>query len=388
MSPSIERILVIVRKELRQALREPRMRGMLLAPPMIQLMVFGFAVNLDVEQARIGWMDGDRTQQSRELRAAFEGSGRFRVIATPQNDTELHDLMDRSKVEGVVRLLPGFGRDLQRGRESEVQVLVEGTNSNTASIVTSYAGRTIARFSAEMLQEQQRIKSVARTVQSGAPIHVTIPQLSVRPRVWFNADLRSRNYFIPGVIVNIITLVTLSLTAMAIVREKEIGTMEQLMVTPIKPIELILGKTIPFALIGFADTILVFAASLLIFHVPFRGSFLLLMVCAGLFLLTTLGAGLFVSTICRTQQQAMMSTFLCFMPFFLLSGFNFPIRNMPIPIQYLTYLNPVRYFVEIVRAIFLKGAGPDTLWPQMTALGVLGVTILGLSVSRFHKKLD
>ncbi len=364
------------------------MRGMLLAPPIIQLMIFGFAVNLDVEQARIAWMDSDRTQQSRELRAAFEGSGRFKVIANPTNDSELADLMDRGKVEGVVRLLPGFGRDLQRGRETEVQVLVDGTNSNTASIVTAYAGQTIARFSVEMLQDQQRVKLIARTMQAGAPVHAAIPQLSVRSRVWFNADLRSRNYFIPGVIVNIITLVTLSLTAMAIVREKEIGTMEQLMVTPIKPIELILGKTIPFALIGYFDTLLVVAAALLIFHVPFRGNFFLLLVCAGLFLLTTLGAGLFVSTVSRTQQQAMMSTFLFFMPFFLLSGFTFPIRNMPVVAQYFTYLNPVRYFVEIVRAIFLKGAGIETLWPQMAALATFGVTILTVSVLRFHKKLD
>jgi len=361
---------------------------MLLVPPMLQLMIFGFAVNLDVEQARIAWMDSDRTQQSRELRAAFEGSGRFKVIAEPINDAELTDLMDRGKVEGVVRLLPGFGRDLQRGRETEVQVLVDGTNSNTASIVTAYAGQTIARFSAERLQEQQRVRMIPRTIQSGAPVYAAIPQLSARPRVWFNPDLKSRNYFIPGVIVNIITLVTLSLTAMAIVREKEIGTMEQLMVTPIKPIELILGKTIPFALIGFVDTVLIVAAALLIFHVPFRGNFLLLLVCAGLFLLTTLGAGLFVSTVCRTQQQAMMSTFLFFMPFFLLSGFTFPIRNMPLVAQYFTYLNPVRYFVEIVRAIFLKGAGAETLWPQMLTLGVFGVTILGMSVMRFHKKLD
>jgi ABC-2 type transport system permease protein len=193
---------------------------------------------------------------------------------------------------------------------------------------------------------------------------------------------------VPGVVVNIITLITLSLTAMAIVREREIGTMEQLMVTPICPVELILGKTLPFALIGLLDVLLVTGAALLVFHMPLRGSLLLLLFSSILFLLTTLGAGLFISTICHTQQQAMMSSFFFFNPAFMLSGFTFPIRNMPQPVQYLTYLNPVRYMMEIVRGIFLKGTGMATLWPQMLALGILGSTILTLSVLRFHKRLD
>jgi ABC-2 type transport system permease protein len=214
------------------------------------------------------------------------------------------------------------------------------------------------------------------------------PDIVSRSRVWFNPDLRSRNYFIPGVIVNIITIVTLSLTAMAIVREKEIGTMEQLMVTPIRPVELILGKTLPFVLVGFWDMLLVMGASLLLFHIPFRGNFGLLLVSTLLFLLTTLGAGLFISTVARTQQQAMMATSIFFQPFFMLSGFNFPIRNMPQVAQWLTYLNPVRFFMEIVRGVFLQGAGFQALWPQMAALAVFGVTILGLSISRFHKQLE
>jgi len=207
-------------------------------------------------------------------------------------------------------------------------------------------------------------------------------------RVWFNPELKSRNYFVPGVIVNIIMLVTLSLTTMAIVREKEIGTMEQLMVTPIRPIELILGKTLPFVLIGFWDMLLVLVASLIIFRVPFAGSFWLLCFASFLFILTTLGAGLLISTISKTQQQANMSTFLLFQPFMMLSGFTFPIRSMPNVVQQLTYLNPMRYFLEIVRGIFLKGSGMDTLWPNLVALAVFGVTILSISVSRFHKTME
>ena len=183
-------------------------------------------------------------------------------------------------------------------------------------------------------------------------------------------------------------MVTLMLTALAIVREKEIGTMEQLMVTPIRPIELMLGKTLPFALVGLVDVMLVTTAALLIFHIPFRGSLLLLLVCAVLFLMTTLGAGLFISTISQTQQQAMMAVVLLLQPAFMLSGFAFPIRNMPLAVQYLTYLNPLRYFMEIVRGIFLKGAGIAVLWPQMVALAVYGVSVLTLSAMRFRKTLD
>jgi ABC-2 type transport system permease protein len=214
------------------------------------------------------------------------------------------------------------------------------------------------------------------------------PDLVPEPRVWFNPELKSRNYFIPGVVVNIIMIVTFSLTAQAMVREKEIGTMEQLMVTPIRPVELILGKTLPFALVGIFDMTLVIAAAELIFRVPLRGNLLLLLLCSILFLFTTLGAGLFLSTISKTQQQAMMSSFLFTSPAFLLSGFMFPIRNMPAPIRALTLLDPLRYFMVIVRGLFLKGAGISVLWPEMIALLVYGVTIMGLSISRIHKSLD
>jgi ABC-2 type transport system permease protein len=223
---------------------------------------------------------------------------------------------------------------------------------------------------------------------SGGAVGLGAPRLDVRSRVWFNPDLRSRNYFIPGVIVNIITLVTLMLTAMAIVREKEIGTMEQLMVTPIRPIELMLGKTLPFALAGLFEVIFITTAALVVFHIPFRGNIALLLACAALFLLTTVGVGLFISTISQTQQQAVMASFFFFMPAFMLSGFAFPIRNMPVAVQYLSYLNPIRYFISIVRGIFLKGSGVPALWPDMAALVVYGVLILSLSALRFHKRLD
>jgi ABC-2 type transport system permease protein len=381
-----ERLKEIIRKEFRQAFRDTRMRTFLFLPPLIQLVIFGLAVNLDVDHAQIAWMDGDQSYQSRELLAAFQGSGRFEVVATPSNDREAQALLDANKADLVVRVLPGFERDIQRNRQTSVQVLINGSNSNTANIVSSYASTIISSFAGQVMQEQNRNRLAARMVQ--APVHVGVPDLQAQSRVWFNPELKSRNYFVPGIVVNILMQITLMMTAMAIVREKEIGTMEQLMVTPIRPIELMLGKTLPFALVGLVDMALVVIASLLLFHVPFRGSALLLFACAVLFLMTSLGAGLFVSTISQTQQQAMMTTFLLFQPFFLLSGFTFPLRNMPQSIQYLTLLNPVRYFIEIVRGLFLKGSGVSVLWPQMMALAIFGVVILTLSAMRFRKRLD
>jgi ABC-2 type transport system permease protein len=383
-----QRIRRMIRKEFTQTLRNPRMRTMLFLPPLIQLLIYGFAVNLDVDSAKVAWMDQDRTPESRELLSEFEGSGRFAIAAMPTSESEMQDLLDRGRIDGVIRVLPGFARDIRRGRPTSVQVLLDGTNSNTASLVSAYAGQAIQRYAAEVMTQRQRAKLVAGTMSAGEALHPAVPQVETRTRVWFNPDLKSRNYFVPGVVVNIIMLVTLSLTAMAIVREKEIGTMEQLMVTPIRPFELILGKTLPFVVIGFWDMILVVAASLLIFRVPFAGNFGLLCLAAFLFILTTLGAGLFLSTISRTQQQANMSTFLLFQPFMMLSGFTFPIRNMPEAVQWFTYLNPMRYFMEIVRGIFLKGSGLDTLWPNLVALAVLGVVVLWLSVQRFHKQLE
>jgi ABC-2 type transport system permease protein len=381
-----ERILVILRKEFIQTLREPRMRVLLFVPPILQTLIFGFAVNLDVDHVRIGWSDMDATPQSRDLRARFESCGRFDVVATPGSGAETARLLDRSEVQAVVRVLPNFARDLARGRSTELQILIDGTNSNTASLVASYAGQIAATYSSDHLGDLQKVRILTRG--PGTAVNLALPQVTPRSRVWFNPELKSRNYFVPGVVANIIMMVTLMLTALAIVREKEIGTMEQLMVTPIRPLELMLGKTLPFAIVGLLDVTVITALALVVFRVPFRGSALLLFFASVVFLLTALGAGLFISTISHTQQQAMMSSFFFSTPAFMLSGFAFPIRNMPVAVQWITYLNPLRYFMEIVRGIFLKGVGIEILWPQMLALAVYGVTVLGLSAARFHKNLD
>ena len=381
-----ERLRHIIRKEVLQAFREPRMRVMLIMPPLIQLLVFGYAVSLDVNHSKIAFADLDNTPLSRELRDAFAGSSYFTITADASMPSQADHLLDRGQVTAIIRILPGFSRDLVRGKTVGVQILIDGTNSNTASLVSAQAAGVVSNFSASRMDKLRRDKMAGRAV--AAPVYVAVPEVDARGRVWFNPDLESRNYFIPGVIANILVLVTMMLTAMAIVREKEIGTLEQLMVTPIRPIELILGKTLPFAVVGLVNMCMVTLVALLLFRIPFRGSFAMLLASTVLFLLTTLGAGLFISTVSNTQQQAMLSASMFFQPVFMLSGFSFPIRNMPEMAQWLTYLNPLRYFMEIVRGVFLKGVGIETLWPNMLALAVFGVTILGASALRFHKRLD
>lgn len=359
-----ERILVMIRKELTQTFRNPRMRVLLFVPPVMQLMIFGFAANLDVENAKIGFLDRDNTPESRELRAAFDGSPYFEVVADLSRESEMQALLDRGDAMAVIAVMPGFARDRTRGQTAQVQVLLDGTNSNNASIISGYANRLIAEFGAG------RNSSLAET------------------RVWFNPELKSRNYFIPGVVMNILTIVTIMMTALALVREREIGTMEQLMVSPLRPVELIIGKTAPFVMIGFAQFFLILFVARLVFRVPFRGGLLLMIFGVALFLLTALGSGVLISTISKTQQQAVLSVFLYFMPVFMFSGFTFPVHNMPPAVAWIATINPQRYFIEILRGVFLKGSTIETLWPQLAALGVIGAVILTVSIMRFHKTLD
>jgi ABC-2 type transport system permease protein len=380
------RIRQIVRKEFLQALRHPRMRIALIGPPLVQLIVFGYAVSLDVDHIRMGWMDNDQTLASHELLAAYQGSGRFEVRAVADREAEVQKLLDHGEVQVVIRVPNGFSRDIQRSRPVAVQILIDGTNSNTAALISGYATEVATEYSGKLAAEQQTRDIMARIGMG--PMNLHAPRVETRSRVWFNPDLRSRNYYVPGVVVNIIMVVTVMLTSMAIVREKEMGTMEQLMVTPIRPIELMIGKTLPFAAVGLLDLVLTTLVALLIFRIPFRGSLPLLLLTALPFLLTCLGTGLLVSTISRTQQQALMSSFFFATPVFMLSGFVFPIRNMPVAVQYLTYLNPLRYFMEVVRSIFLKGTGLPVLWPQLLALVIYGLAMILLSAARFRKRLE
>ncbi len=380
-----DRILEILRKEFIQMLRDPRMRLILFLPPIIELIIFGYAVNLEVEKSRIAWLDRDNSVESRELLSSFQGSSYFDVAEIPETAEQVTSLLDSNSVVAAILILPGFGRDLHGKQSASVQIIVNGINSNTAAIVSNYASEIVATHGAKRSGSGTDIRTL---YANEGHVSFMLPNLSVENRVWFNPDLKSRDFFIPGVVVNIIAYVTLMLTAMSIVRERELGTIEQLNVTPIRPIELIIGKLLPYAVIGILDVIVITAAALIVFRTPFKGSILLLLSSTLFFLLATLGAGLFISTVSRTQQQALMGSFVYLLPALLLSGFAFPIRNMPLPVQLLTYVNPLRYFIEIVRGVFLKGSGISYLWPQMTTLAIIGILTLLLSAARFQKRLD
>ncbi|MGA2799574.1 MAG: ABC transporter permease, partial [Thermoguttaceae bacterium] len=346
--------------------------------PCIQVFVISYAISMDVKHLRTAVYDLDNIQASRDVVASFVRSGYFDVVERIGSDNEATALLDRGKVSAILHIMHGFADDLRAGRTARLQVLVDGTDSNTANIVQSYAVKIAAAYSQNILVERYH-RLLGAINLPGRP--------DLETRAWFNENLESRNFFVPGVLVVVVSVVTMLLTSMAVVREREIGTMEQIMVTPITPVEFILGKTIPFAAIGFIDVGLVTLIGRFWFEVPIRGDLALLFLATGLYLMTMLGIGLFISTVSQTQQQAMISTFFFFFPAMLLSGFAFPIANMPEPVQWLTLFNPLRYFMVIVRAIFLKGVGMEILWPQMLALALMGVFMLSLAAKRFHKTL-
>jgi len=374
----LERIRRMLIKEFIQVFRDPRMRPVIFAMPVIQLLVFSFAVTTDVENIATAIYDEDRTVASRELVSRFVNSRYFSETGVIDSADEIRALLDEGQVQAVFRLPHGFESALLTGDTAPVQVLVDGTNSNTASVVLSYGQEIIRRYTLDRLQQE---------LTPGRRPGITAEPVRLEVRAWFNENLESRNFFVPGVIALIVTILVMILTSMAIVREKEVGTMEQILVTPIRPLEFIIGKTIPFAAIGFFDMFLVLTVGILAFRIPFRGSFLLLVAGTAIYLLTILGLGLFISTISRTQQQAMLSLFFFILPAVLLSGFMFPIANMPVVVQWLTWANPLRYYIEIIRGIFLKGVGLEILWLQFVILAGMGVAVLGLSAGRFRKTL-
>jgi drug efflux transport system permease protein len=364
-------------KEFIHTFRDPRMRGVVFVMPIVQTLVFGYAVTTDVRQIRTAVYDADATVASRELVERFARSGYFTIVERATAERRLVELMDRGSVQAVLRIDRGFGAGVRLGRPQDLQIIVDGTDSNTAGIVLGYASRIAGRLSKDIL-----LAHSARNGSAGQSGWVELES-----RAWFNENLESRNFYVPGVIAIVVMLITLMLTSMAVVREREIGTMEQIIVTPITPFEFIVGKTVPFALIALVDVALVAAIGVFWFEVPIRGSLWLLFLGAAVFLLTTLGIGLLLSTVSTTQQQAMMGTFFFYLPAVLLSGFMFPIANMPSAVQWLTLANPLRYFLVILRGIFLKGIGLDVLWPQFAVLAGMGLLVLAVSTSRFKKTL-
>jgi ABC-2 type transport system permease protein len=374
-----ERLKAMLFKEFRQVLRDPRMKVTMFVAPIFQILVFGYAATTDVKNIPTAIYDLDNTPQSREIIRNFTSSKYFRVKQYIYNDKQLETLIDKSAASAVIRFNHGFAEKLNNGGDAEIQLILDGTDSSTASVIMSYAGSIIRQYSQKELDK--RINILPLKIES-------FPSVDLRARVWFNENLESRFFYLPGVIAMLVTVMTLLLTSMAVVREKEIGTMEQLIVSPLRPTELILGKLIPFAIIAVIDVIFITVVGVFWFKLPIRGSVLLLFGSTFVYLITSLGMGLFISTISATQQEAMMSTFLFIFPANLLSGLIFPIANMPKIVQFITYLNPLRYFVVILRGIFLKGTGIEILWPQILALFLFGLTILSISIWRFRKLMS
>jgi ABC-2 type transport system permease protein len=374
----LERLKHMLIKEFIQIRRDPRMMGVILLMPIVQALVFGYAVTTDVRNVPLAIHDLDNSIESREIVSRFIGSGYFRDVARVGSTGEARRLVDEGTARAVLTINHGFGSDIRAGRTAVLSLILDGTDSNTAGVVLNYAGSIAARYNERVL--------MTRASRAGAPGLMTVGAKTMT-RAWFNPNLESRNFYVPGVIALIVTLITLMLSSMAVVREKEIGTIEQIMVTPITQLEFILGKTLPFALIAYVDVALIAGISVFWFEVPIRGSLPLLFVATALFLMNTIGIGLLISTVSHTQQQAMMSAFFYYFPAVLLSGFMFPIANMPEAVQWLTYLNPLRYFLVVVRGIFLKGVGPEVLWSQMAGLALLGVASLYIASRKFRKTL-
>ena len=380
-SNGLTRVVELVRKEFLQIFREPKLRRLILVAPIIQLVVFGYAVSTDVRNVSTYLVDYDRTALSRELVDSLTSSGYFRITGSGLDPDQLTRVLDHGDAVTGIVIPPGFQRDIDAGKNATVQLLFDGTNSNIATIAKGYAERIVTDFS---IRHRGRGAIGLSPGVSGA----TRVPVDLRERAWFNPELESRNYNVPAVVGAIIMLMCLLLTSLAVVREREIGTLEQLMVSPLQPAELVIGKTIPFALIGLFDLILVTTIGIFWFDIPFRGSFLLLFVASVLYLLSGLGIGLFISTISSTQQEAFMSSFLVFMPTILLSGFMFPVTSMPKIFQWITIINPMRHYLDIVRGTFLKGASFVHLWPQFLALTIIGVSILVFAAGRFEKRVE
>lgn len=368
----------IVRKEFHQVRHDKRMLGISIAAPVVQVILLGYTATTDIKNSTMAVCDQDRTAESRQFLQSFTSSGYFIHTYSVDTPREVDELIAEGHAEVALVIPRGFAASLAARQTTPVQVVLDGTDANSSNIRLNYATQIASTYSQNLLLQQS---AMMRTVASA--------RLVPEPRVWFNPDLKSSNFMVPGVVAMVLMLITMMLTSLGIVREKEAGTLEQLLVTPIKPHELILGKLIPFTVIGFLDVLIVLGIARYWFAVPMLGSIPLLFGLSMLFILTTLGLGLFISTIARTQQQAMLiAAFFFFMPFLYLSGFAFPIANMPESIQLVTYLIPLRYFLEIVRGIFLKGAGVHELWTQAAALFGLGALIFALSVLRFRKKLE
>jgi len=367
-------------KEFIQVFRDKRTRFLLFGPPIIQMLVFGYAATYDIHHVPTVVLDLDHSQESRDLISRFTSSPYFDVQRQLTDSREIRDSIDRGKATVGLEIDAGFAQKLRSGQTAPMQVIVDATNSNTALIASGYISQIALGFAHDY--QMDRIYRIAPQLTEA------IPSVELEQRPWYNSSLSSRWFFIPGIVGSLTLVLVITLTAFAVVREREIGTLEQIMVTPIRPAEFILGKTLPFFLIGLFDVSLIALVGTLWFQVPFRGHLSVLLTGSVLFLLCMLGVGLLISTVSSTQQQAMVTSFFFIMPAISFYGFGFPISTMPQWMQYFSYAIPLRYFLIVLRGTYLKGVGMDILWPQMAAMAGLGFGLLTIAILRFHKALD
>ncbi len=371
-------ILHIMRKEFIQIRRDRRMFIMAFLSPVIQLIILGYAANLDVNNIPLLVCDEDHSVASREFVQRFTSSGQFRLVGYVASPGDIDGPLNKGTASIALVLPPGFESGLRAHRSVQVQAIADGSESNSAGIGLGYAALIVGQYSQDILLNTFRMAGSGRR-----PASIN-PQL----RVWYNPTLKSRNFMVPAVLAMVLLMMTMMFTGLAVVREKEAGTMEQLIVTPIRPYQLVIGKLAPFATLSIVDVILVLLVATLWFHVPLKGSIPLLFGLCFVFEIATLGLGLLISTVAKTQQEATMTTqFFVMQPMMQLSGFAFPIANMPVVVQFVTYFLPLRYFMSIIRGIFLKGVGMASLWRDALSLFVLGCLILGIAISRFRKRL-
>ncbi len=374
------RVTPIVIKEFLEISRDKAARFLLVVPPILQMLIFGYAATFEVYHVSTAVLDLDHSQESRELIARFTASNRFDVVEVAQSQHDITATIDRSAAAVALVIHAGFAELLRKGQAAPLQVIVDGTNSNTALIALGYINTIAAGFAQDYASDLTRR---VEGVQGMRQVQVTLEQ-----RPWFNPDFNGQWFFVPGVIGTITLITIVNLTAFAVVREREVGTLEQIMVSPIRPAEFILGKTVPFFLLGLGEVALVVSVGLLWFRVPFVGNPLVLLLGTALFLFSTLALGLLISTVCSTQQQAFSANFFILSPFFILSGFAFPISSMPQVLQWFTYVNPLRYYLVVIRGVLLKGVGLSVLWPDFLAMAILATSLLTLSILRFRKTLE
>ena len=384
-----ERLLELLRKEFLQLFRDRTAKGIVFGLPVIQLMLFGYVVSTDVKNIDMAVADLDRSRESRDLLDRFRASRYFTVKYWAQSSRELEDLLLDQKISLTLYIPHGFAEHLAHHNGSApIQTSVDGTVSNIASVAAAYTTEVISRYTME--QMRKRLQQTAG--QMPLELRRMLPHpdqgVDMRIRAWYNPDLESRIFFVPGVLAFLLMILSISLTSMGMVREKELGTMEQLMVTPIRPLELILGKTIPFAITGMVDLLLISVIVVFWFQVPVRGHILLVYGGGLIFIACALGIGLLISTVSKTMQQAVLTSFFFLNPLFLLSGFAFPVEDMPWLIQMITYLNPLRHYLLIVRSVLLRGADFFQLWPHFLWITGSAIFLLGIASMRVHKHLE